>query len=80
MKLYVGNLVYNITESELSDLFAACGRVVTVRIIKDQVTRQSKNIGYVEMLTSGGGQRAVAKLHGKTFHDRLLIVKEAPGL
>jgi RNA recognition motif-containing protein len=77
IKLYVGNLVYNMTESELNDLFSACGTVVTVRIITDHFTRQSKNFGYVEMSSPGDGQEAIEQLNGKLVHDRSLVVKKA---
>jgi hypothetical protein len=77
MKLYVGNLVYNMTESELHDLFSACGPVVSVRIITDHFTRQSKNFGYVEMSTPGDSLRAVEQLNGKQINNRSLVVRQA---
>jgi RNA recognition motif-containing protein len=77
MKLYVGNLVYNMTESELHDLFSACGPVVSVRIITDHFTRQSKNFGYVEMSTPGDSLRAVEQLNGKQINNRNLVVRQA---
>ena len=49
MKMYVGNLLYNMTENELKNLFSPYGEVLSSLIIKDQYTRQSKNIGYVKM-------------------------------
>lgn len=77
MKLYVGNLIYNMTESELSDLFAPFGKVLTARIVTDIFTRQSKNIGYVEMLIQEEGVRAMAHLNGMNVNGRSLIVREA---
>ena len=77
MKLFVGNFVYTTTETELRDLFSTQGSVVSVRIIHDQFTRQSKCFGYVKMLTRGDGARAIDMLHGKKINDRHLVVKKA---
>ena len=77
MKLYVGNLVYNMTESELNDLFSSFGEVKNVRIMYDHFTRQSKNFGYVEMTHPLDGQEAISQLDGKAINDRPLVVKPA---
>ncbi len=77
MKLYVGNLVYNMTESELVDLFKPYGKVVGAKIITDHFTRQSKNFGYVEMESRGDGHKAMEKLDGKIINKRDLVVKKA---
>lgn len=77
MRLYVGNFVYTTTEKELRDLFAQQGSVLNVRIIHDQFTRQSKCFGYVKMKNTGEGKKAIKMLHGKTLHDRELVVKKA---
>ena len=78
MKLYVGNLIYNMTEAELNDLFSPYGNVKSARIITDHYTRQSKNFGYVEMENRVDGRKATEQLHGETVSDRTLIVKKAP--
>ena len=77
MELYVGNLIYTMTDSELRTLFSSHGAVVSARIINDHFTRQSKCFGYVKMLHSKDGSQAMKTLHGKNINDRLLIVKEA---
>ena len=77
MNLYVGNLIYTMTDSELKALFSSHGSVVRARIINDHFTRQSKCFGYVEMLNRDDGHQAMKKLDGKNINDRLLIVKEA---
>ena len=59
MKMYVGNLIYNMTEMELMDIFSPFGKVLSSLIIKDQYTRQSKNIGYVVMAVYEEGKKAV---------------------
>jgi len=77
MKLYVGNLAYSMTESELETIFSNHGRVKTVKIINDHFTRQSKCFGYIEMQNHKDACKAMEYLHGKTVNDRQLIVKEA---
>ena len=77
MELYVGNLVYNMTESELRDLFAAYGSVGSVRIITDYLTRQSRGFGYIQMPDSSEGHKAIRELDGSPLHERHLVVKAA---
>ncbi len=77
MELYVGNLIYTMTDSELRTLFSTHGSVVSARIINDHFTRQSKCFGYVEMLHRKDGHQAMKKLDGTNINNRLLIVKEA---
>ena len=77
MKMYVGNLIYNMTEKELNSLFTPFGKVLYSRIITDQYTRQSKNMGYIEMSVREHGKRAIAVLNGKNINNRCLVVREA---
>ena len=77
MKMYVGNLIYNMTEKELKSLFTPFGEVISSRIITDQYTRQSKNMGYVKMAVKEEGKRAVKELNGKKINDRRIIVRKA---
>ena len=74
-KLYVGNLSFQTTESELNDLFAQSGAVETVRIITDRDTGRSKGFGFIEM--QEGGDKAIAEMNGKEFNGRALTVNEA---
>jgi RNA recognition motif-containing protein len=74
-KLYVGNLSFETTESELKELFAQTGPVETVRIITDRDTGRSKGFGFVEM--QEGGDKAIAEMNGKDFNGRALTVNEA---
>lgn len=76
MKIYIGNLIYNMTETELSEMFTPFGTVLSSHIITDQYTRQSKNMGYVVMSVREHGKRAVAALNGKNVNDRCLVVRE----
>ena len=74
-KLYVGNLSFETTESDLKELFGQAGTVETVRIITDRDTGRSKGFGFVEM--RDGGDKAIAELNGKDFKGRALTVNEA---
>ena len=74
-KLYVGNLSFETTESDLKELFSQAGTVETVRIITDRDTGRSKGFGFVEM--QDGGDKAIAEMNGRDFKGRALTVNEA---
>ncbi len=74
-KLFVGNLSFQTTETELKDFFAQAGPVETVRIITDRETGRSKGFGFIEM--QDGGEKAIAQMNGKDFNGRALTVNEA---
>ncbi|MBI3609545.1 MAG: RNA-binding protein [Nitrospirae bacterium] len=76
-KLYVGNLSYQVTEQEISELFATAGTVASVKIITDNQTGRARGFGFVEMGSSEDAQKAVEMFNGKSFKDRNLIVSEA---
>ncbi|MCU0291765.1 MAG: RNA-binding protein [Thermoanaerobaculaceae bacterium] len=76
MKLYVGNLSYDCTETELRDLFAAHGEVTSVRILTDQVSGRSKGFGFVEM-PDEPARAAMAALNGAQVKSRAMVVNEA---
>ena len=71
-KLYVGNLSFETTETELKELFDRAGSVETVCIITDRDTGRSKGFGFVEM--QEGGDKAIAEMNGKDFQGRALTV------
>jgi len=77
MRIYVGNLPYEITSEELRQEFAAFGEVASVDIMKDKFTGQSKGFGFVEMAQVSEGQAAIASLNGKIINDRTLTVNPA---
>src|SRR5947209_3867135 len=76
-KLYVGNLTYEVTNSELEKLFAAHGTVESAQVIMDRETGRSKGFGFVEMKTDQEAQAATAALNGKEVNGRALTVNEA---
>ena len=77
MKIYVGNLPYEVTEQELREEFATFGEVTSVNIIKDKYSGRSRGFGFVEMATVSEGQAAITGLNGKTMKDQTLNVNAA---
>ena len=76
-KLYIGNLSYQLKEDELRAVFAEVGNVVSVTIIKDRVSGQSRGFGFVEMATEDDAKNAIATLHGRPVDNRPIVVSEA---
>jgi len=77
VNIYVGNLSRDVTEDELRQEFEPFGQVVSVNIIKDRYSGQSRGFGFVEMATKAEGQAAIEGLKGKLLQDRTLDVNEA---
>ena len=71
-KLYVGNLGYGITDSELTTMFEAHGTVESAQIIMDRDTGRSKGFGFVEMKTDQEAQAAIAALNGQDSGGRTI--------
>lgn len=76
-KLYVGNLSYNVSSSDLEKLFAAFGTVASAQVIEDRDTGRSKGFGFVEMGTDQEAQAAIQGLNEKEQDGRALTVNEA---
>jgi len=76
-KLYVGNLSYNVTDSELQELFSEFGTVESAAVIQDRMTGRSKGFGFVEMSSDAEAQAAISGLNGKDHSGRALTVNEA---
>src|SRR3954470_8795425 len=76
-KLYVGNLAYGVTDSDLEKMFAAHGTVQTAQVIMDRDTGRSKGFGFVEMSSDEEAQAAIAALNGQDHEGRALTVNEA---
>ena len=77
MKIYVGNLSYDVLESDLEQAFGEFGEVTSVNILKDKQTGQSKGFGFVEMAEVSEGQTAIKEMDGKDFKGRDLKVDQA---
>lgn len=76
-KLYVGNLSFDSNEGDLSDLFGACGKVVSCNVIMDKFTNKSRGFAFVEMSNQAEATKAIAELNGKECNGRALTVNEA---
>jgi RNA recognition motif-containing protein len=77
MKIYVGNLSFNTTNQDLTELFGTVGTVESANVIEDRDTGRSRGFGFVEMATSDEGQKAIAEFNGKEVDGRELKVNEA---
>jgi RNA recognition motif-containing protein len=77
MKLYVGNLAFETSSSDLQTMFAQAGTVESVSLIEDRETGRSRGFGFVEMSTKEEGDAAVAQFNGKDVDGRTLKVNEA---
>jgi RNA recognition motif-containing protein len=75
--LYVGNLPYNVDDSDLEALFAQFGSVQSAHVILDRETNRSKGFGFVEMGEESAAQAAVQGLNGSDYEGRNLKVNEA---
>jgi RNA recognition motif-containing protein len=76
-KLYVGNLSYNVTDSDLEQLLSQYGTVQSAQVIQDRDTGRSKGFGFVEMGSDDEAQAAIAALNGQDHEGRSLTVNEA---
>jgi RNA recognition motif-containing protein len=76
-KLYVGNLAYSVSDSDLEQMFAAHGTVQSAQVIMDRDTGRSKGFGFVEMGSDDEAQAAIAALNGQEHGGRTLTVNEA---
>lgn len=76
-KLYVGNLPYSVSDSDLQRLFEPHGAVQSAQVVVDRDTGRSKGFGFVEMETGEAAQAAISALNGQDFSGRSLTVNEA---
>jgi RNA recognition motif-containing protein len=76
-KLYVGNLPYQTTESDLQELFEASGQVVSINIVRDRATGQARGFAFVEMGDASAAQQAINDLDRHAYGGRNLTVNEA---
>ncbi len=77
MNIYVGNLSFNASETELRDAFSAYGDVVRASIVTDRETNRSRGFGFVEMANSHEGRSAVSGLNGASIGGRNITCNEA---
>ena len=75
--LFVGSIPFSVTEDVLSQLFAQHGQVLSVNIIKDRYSGQSRGFAFVEMGTDEEAQKAIQALNSYNLEGRNIVVKEA---
>lgn len=76
-KIFVGNLSFSATETEVREMFEQFGTVESVAILTDRDTGRSRGFGFVEMSDNGEADRAIQNLNGKNLGGRPLNVNEA---
>ena len=76
-RLYVGNLPYSTTDSELSEMFSQAGSVGSATVIMDKMSGRSKGFGFVEMTNDDEAQKAIDMFNGKDLGGRPMTVNEA---
>jgi RNA recognition motif-containing protein len=76
-KLFVGNLPFQATEADLTDLFGQAGQVTSAKIIMDRETGRARGFGFVEMADDASAAEAVRKFNGHDFQGRAMTVSEA---
>jgi RNA recognition motif-containing protein len=76
-KLYVGNLPYQTTESDLQTLFESVGAVASINVMRDRATGQARGFAFVEMSDDEGAKRAISELDRHEYGGRNLTVNEA---
>ncbi len=79
-RLYIGNLSFDATESDLFELFSGIGQVQNVELVANRETHRSKGFGFVQMTTLDEAKRAVEELHDKEYMGRKLVVSGAKAL
>jgi RNA recognition motif-containing protein len=77
IRLYVGNLSYNVDNSELQQLFSQFGTVEDAQVITDRDSGRSKGFGFVEMGSESEAEAAIAGLNEKEHNGRALTVNVA---
>ena len=76
-KLYVGNIPYETSESDLENLFAQAGSVASVTVMRDRETGRARGFAFVEMATEADAKNAIAQFNERPFGGRTLTVNEA---
>jgi cold-inducible RNA-binding protein len=75
--VYVGNMSHEITDARLTELFAAHGEVIEVRVVTDQYTGRPRGFAFVDMASEDAAKTAISELNGQTVDGRQLKVAEA---
>lgn len=76
-KLYVGNLPYSFSDSDMERTFSAFGTVNSAKVIMDRESGRSKGFGFVEMSSANEATAAISGMHGQDMGGRDMVVNEA---
>jgi RNA-binding proteins (RRM domain) len=76
-KLYVGNLLYEVTDEDLKNQFSTVGNVVSATVIRYHDSGRSKGFGFVEMSSEEEAKKAIDTMNGQDFKGRKMVVSEA---
>ena len=76
-KLYVGNLSYNVDNTQLEEMFTKFGDVRSAEVIQDRDTGRSKGFGFVEMGDDNAAREAIGAMNGQEHDGRTMTVNEA---
>ena len=76
-KLYVGNLPYEVRDSNLEQAFGQYGQVTSAKVMMDRETGRSKGFGFVEMGSDDEAQAAISGMNGQSMGGRSVVVNEA---
>ena len=75
--MYIGNLSYNVKESDLIQVLEEYGTVNSVKLIKDRETGRSKGFAFAELPNENEARNAIEELNGAEYEGRQMVVKEA---
>ncbi len=75
--LFVGNMSFNTTESELRSIFEPYGEITRIQVMTDRDTGRARGFGFVELADDGEAAKAITELNGKELDGRALTVNEA---
>jgi RNA recognition motif-containing protein len=76
-KLYVGNLPYQMRDSDLEQAFSQFGSVTSAKVMMERETGRSKGFGFVEMASDAEAQAAINGMNGQPLGGRSIVVNEA---
>jgi RNA recognition motif-containing protein len=77
MNIYVGNLLFDVTEDELREAFAPFGEITEIRLIMDKFSGKSKGFGFIEMPSKEEAEKAIEEMNGKEMKGRAMTVNVA---
>ena len=76
-KVYVGNLVYEVSDKDLAEMFSSYGEITEAIVIKDKYSGRSKGFGFVTFANNESADKAISEMNGKDVQGRALTVNEA---